>query len=50
MNILVTVNDNYMYPLKIMLGSLFRHNKEEEITVYLLHSDVSEKTERHLTE
>ena len=48
MNILVTVNDNYVYPLKIMLGSLFRHNKEEEITVYLLHSDVSEKNRKTL--
>ena len=48
MNILVTVNDNYMYPLKIMIGSLFQHNKEEKVTVYLLHSDVSEKNRKTL--
>lgn len=49
MNVLVTVNDNYVYPLKIMLGSLFRHTQSEKITVYLLHSDVSEKNQKTLS-
>ncbi len=42
MNILVTINDNYMEPLQVMLASLFRH-ETEPIDVYLIHSSVSEE-------
>lgn len=47
MNILVTVNDNYLLPLLIMLESLFKH-ETENITVYLFYSDVSEKNIKRL--
>ena len=38
MNILVTVDSNYISPLKVMLKSLFINNIEEEFTIYLLYS------------
>lgn len=41
MNILVTVDSNYVRPLKVMLTSFFRfHDKENKI--YLLYSNVNE--------
>ena len=41
MNILVTVDSNYVCPLKVMLTSFFRfHDKEN--TIYLLYSNVKE--------
>lgn len=40
MNILVAVNDFYIEPLIVMLCSLFENNKDE-ISVYLLYSDIS---------
>ncbi len=42
MNILVTINDNYMKPLQVMLASLFRH-ETEPMDVYLIHSSVSKE-------
>lgn len=42
MNILVSANDRYIKPLKIMLCSLFKHEKAE-INIYLLYSEVSRK-------
>ena len=41
MNILVTVDSNYVRPLKVMLTSFFRfHDNENKI--YLLYSNVKE--------
>lgn len=40
MNILVTINDNYMKPLQVMLASLFRQ-ETEPLDVYLIYSSVS---------
>ncbi|WAA09595.1 glycosyltransferase family 8 protein [Fervidibacillus albus] len=41
-NILVTLNANYIPPLKVMLHSLFSKNKNESFHVYLMHSSLSE--------
>ncbi len=41
MNILVTLDENYMKPLRIMLWSLFFNNPGESFCVYLLHSSIS---------
>ncbi|MBY7145045.1 glycosyltransferase family 8 protein [Virgibacillus sp. NKC19-3] len=42
MNILVTLNSNYIKPLKVMLHSLFVNNQEEAFTVYLMHTSMKE--------
>lgn len=42
LKIAVAVDENYIYPLKVMLYSLFMTNKEA-ITVFLIHTRVSEK-------
>lgn len=42
MNIVITVDDNYIRPALIMLESLFEHNKVP-VHVYLLHSNVCNK-------
>lgn len=39
-NILVTVNANYIRPLKVMLNSLFLNNPEETFNIYLIHTDL----------
>jgi lipopolysaccharide biosynthesis glycosyltransferase len=41
MNILVTLNGNYIKPLKVMLWSLFFNNPKESFCIYLLHSSIS---------
>lgn len=41
MNILVTLNANYLKPLKVMLKSLFMNNPKEQVTVYLMHSSLT---------
>ncbi len=41
MNILVTVDSNYIRPLKVMLTSFFAHHKNEN-KIYLLYSNVKE--------
>lgn len=38
MNILVTVDANYLKPLRVMLKSLFLNNPEETFDIYLLHA------------
>jgi lipopolysaccharide biosynthesis glycosyltransferase len=38
MNILVTLNSNYLKPLRVMLKSLFLNNREEKFSIYLMHS------------
>lgn len=48
MNVAVTINDTYFYPLYIMLNTLFAHNKDSKIHVFLIHSRVSEKYRKKL--
>lgn len=43
MNILVTLDSNYIRPLKIMLKSLFINNPEENFSIYLLYSNITEE-------
>ena len=47
MNILLTLDENYLLPCKVMLDSLFTSNPAEtDVTVYLLHSAIpAEKLE-----
>lgn len=40
MNILVTVDSNYINPLRVMLKSLFINNQTERFTIYLMHSSI----------
>lgn len=42
MNILVTLDSNYIKPLKVMLKSLFLNNKENSFTIYLMHSTITD--------
>lgn len=41
MNVAVTVNDTYVYPLYIMLQTLFAHHGQTEVHVWLIHNSVS---------
>lgn len=43
MNILVTLNSNYIKPLKVMLKSLFLNNQEEKFSIYLMHSSLTDE-------
>lgn len=43
MNILVTLNSNYIKPLKVMLKSLFLSNSKEKFTIYLMHSSIKDE-------
>lgn len=43
LNILVTLNSNYLKPLRVMLYSLFLNNKGERFTVYVMHSSLKRK-------
>lgn len=43
MNILVTLNANYLEPLRVMLKSLFVNNPDEPFTIYLMHSTISDE-------
>ncbi len=47
MNILVTLDDNYIRPLFLMLESLFCHEKTS-LDIYLLYSNVSKENRRRL--
>lgn len=40
MNILVTLNSNYVKPLKVMLKSMFMNNPSDDFSVYLMHSSI----------
>lgn len=42
MNILVTLNENYVQPLKVMLWSLFFNNPGENFRIFLIHSSISD--------
>ena len=43
MNILVTLNSNYIKPLKVMLWSLFFNNHGRDFCVYLMHSSLTKQ-------
>ena len=43
MNILVTINANYLKPLQVMLKSMFLNNPQEDFHVYLIHSSLKEE-------
>lgn len=43
MELLVTVDKNYIPPLQVMLTSLYMNNPGEDVEVYLLHSKLQEK-------
>lgn len=49
MNVVITVDDNYIRPAMIMLESLFEHNGSG-IHVYLLHSNVCNDNLRRLSD
>jgi lipopolysaccharide biosynthesis glycosyltransferase len=40
-NILVTIDSNYVLPLKVMLNSLFINNPQVSFDIYIIHSDLS---------
>ncbi|HLS09345.1 glycosyltransferase family 8 protein [Lentibacillus sp.] len=42
MNILVTLDANYIKPLKVALKSLFLNNRDEMFTIYLMHSSLKQ--------
>ncbi|MEF9983527.1 MAG: glycosyltransferase family 8 protein [Oscillospiraceae bacterium] len=42
MNIVVSINKNYINPLCVMLYSLMKSNENEKIDVYLVHSELEE--------
>lgn len=51
MNLLVTVDENYIEPLKVMLCSYFISNaSQKENTVYLLYSEISQEKLEDLRE
>lgn len=43
MNILITLDSNYIKPLKVMLKSLFLNNAEEKFSIYLMHSSIKDE-------
>lgn len=43
MNILITLNSNYILPSKVMLKSLFLNNPEENFDIYLIHSSLKDE-------
>lgn len=50
MNILVTLNSNYIKPLKVMLWSLFFNNRGRAFRVYLMHSSLTQQELEGLNE
>lgn len=42
MNIFVTLDRNYLDPLKVMLGSLFLNNADEDFDIYLAADGITE--------
>src|SRR5699024_1159962 len=49
-NILVTLDKNYLYPLKIMLGSMFINNPGETFNIYVIGDGLDEKDYIELNE
>lgn len=50
MNILVTLDSNYIKPLKVMLKSLFLNNPEEKFAIYLMQSSISQEELQNLSD
>ena len=48
-NILVTLDKNYLYPLKIMLTSLFLNNKQSSFTIYVMHDSLTKNEIKDIT-
>ncbi len=48
MNILVTLNSNYIKPLKVMLKSLVMNNPDEVFDIYLIHAGLSDEEQKML--
>lgn len=48
MNVLVSLDDNYICPLLVMLNSLFKNNKDCDIVVYVMHQKLSKKNIRYI--
>ena len=42
-HLLVTLNANYLYGLKVMLQSLFDNNRGQTFTVHLIHSGLTQR-------
>lgn len=40
MNLLFTLNENYLAPLYTVLRSIFQSNREEKFAVYVMHQDI----------
>lgn len=40
MNLIFSLDENYVPPLKVLLYSIFEKTKEEQISVYLLHDEI----------
>lgn len=40
MDILVTVDENYLKPLKVMLFSMSEHHQKEQINIWLIHKSI----------
>lgn len=47
-NILVTLNANYLKPLRVMLYSLFLSNPQERFAVYVMHSSLNSEEIKEL--
>ena len=47
MELLVTVDKNYIPPLQVMLTSLYMNNPGEDVELYLLHSKLQEKESKY---
>lgn len=48
MNILVTCNEHYIHPLKVMLKSLFVNNGKESFSIYIVYSNILDQQLKEL--
>ncbi len=42
-NILVTIDENYLNPLEVMLYSMYQHHKKNKVVVWLIHEKIPDK-------
>ena len=42
-NLLFSLDENYIYPLKVMIRSLVENHPNESFRMYLLHAGISEQ-------
>lgn len=49
-NILISIDKNYIFPFKVMLQSLLHNNPRKNITFYLLHSAIPKEDLEELSE